>query len=83
MIFSFSEFYFFHYSDVSCPKFVSTWQPICQLESNNWRKWFHTHKLSVALKYDHPLPRHLHLANSSGRFQVASKRVVYKLDYNC
>lgn len=56
--------------DVSCPKFVYIWQPICQLDTNSWRKWFHTHKMSLILKHDHPLPKHLHLANSSGRFQV-------------
>ncbi|KAK4871539.1 hypothetical protein RN001_015663 [Aquatica leii] len=61
-------------SDISCMKFVSLWQPICQMETNNWRKWFHTYKLSVALKYDHPLPKHLHLANSSGRYQVIQCR---------
>uniref|UniRef100_A0A1Y1NFY9 Protein SZT2 n=1 Tax=Photinus pyralis TaxID=7054 RepID=A0A1Y1NFY9_PHOPY len=61
-------------SDVSSTKFVSLWQSICQIETSNWRKWFHTYKLSVALKYDHPLPKHLHLANSSGRYQVIQCR---------
>ncbi|XP_025829072.1 KICSTOR complex protein SZT2-like [Agrilus planipennis] len=60
--------------DPSCPKFVSAWQPICQIETNNWRKWFHTHKLSLILKHDHPLPRHMHLTNSSRRFQVVQCR---------
>lgn len=55
-------------------KFLSLWQPICQLETSNWRKWFHTHKLSLILKHDHPLPKHIHMANSSGRFQVIQCR---------
>ncbi|KAF5284426.1 hypothetical protein FQR65_LT13560 [Abscondita terminalis] len=61
-------------SDVSCMKFISLWQPLCQIETNNWRKWFHTYKLTVALKFDYPLPKHLHLANSSGRYQVIQCR---------
>ncbi|KAF5294731.1 hypothetical protein FQA39_LY00215 [Lamprigera yunnana] len=61
-------------SDVSCSKFLSLWQPICQIETTNWRKWFHTYKLSVVLKYDHPLPKHLQLANPSGRYQVIQCR---------
>ncbi|KAK5639276.1 hypothetical protein RI129_011768 [Pyrocoelia pectoralis] len=61
-------------SDISSTKFISLWQSICQIETSNWRKWFHTYKLSVALKYDHPLPKHLHLANSSGRYQVIQCR---------
>lgn len=61
-------------SDIYCPKFVNVWQPICQMETNSWRKWFHTQKLSLILKHDHPLPKHLHLSNSSGRFQVVQCR---------
>lgn len=55
---------------VSCVKFVNAWQPICQIDTNNWRKFFHTQKLSLILRHDHPLPKYLHLANSSQRFQV-------------
>lgn len=58
------------FSDTSSPKFFAVWQPICQIESNNWRTWFHTYKLTLILKHDQPLPKHIHTANSSGRFQV-------------
>nr|XP_023016879.1 KICSTOR complex protein SZT2-like [Leptinotarsa decemlineata] len=60
-------------SNHSCLKFVNTWQPICQMESNNWRKWFHTQKVSLILQHDN-LPKYLHLANSSQRFQVVQCR---------
>lgn len=50
------------------------WQPICQMETNNWRKWFHTHKVSLILKHDSPLPKYLHLPNSSQRYQVVQCR---------
>ncbi|KAJ8966990.1 hypothetical protein NQ317_011191 [Molorchus minor] len=60
--------------DVSCLKFVNIWQPISQMETNNWRKWFHTHKVSLILKHDNPLPKYLHLPNSSQRFQVVQCR---------
>ncbi|CAH1153732.1 unnamed protein product [Phaedon cochleariae] len=61
-------------SDVSCLKFLNIWQPICQMETNNWRKWFHTHKISLILQHDNPLPKYLHLAKSSQRFQVIQCR---------
>ncbi|XP_018578793.1 KICSTOR complex protein SZT2 isoform X1 [Anoplophora glabripennis] len=60
--------------DVSCLKFITTWQPICQLETNSWRKWFHTHKVSLILKHDNPLPKYLHMPNSAQRFQVVQCR---------
>ncbi|KAJ8923504.1 hypothetical protein NQ315_010082 [Exocentrus adspersus] len=60
--------------DVSCMKFISIWQPICQLETNSWRKWFHTNKVSLILKHDNPLPKHLHMPNSAQRFQVVQCR---------
>jgi hypothetical protein len=44
------------------------------MEANNWRKWFHTHKVSLILKHDNPLPKHLHLPNSSQRYQVVQCR---------
>ncbi|XP_008200755.1 KICSTOR complex protein SZT2 isoform X3 [Tribolium castaneum] len=61
-------------SSTTCPKFVNSWQGICQMEASNWRKWFHTHKVSLILKHDNPLPKHLHLPNSSQRYQVVQCR---------
>ncbi|KAJ9595166.1 hypothetical protein L9F63_013524, partial [Diploptera punctata] len=49
-------------------------QPICLLEPSVWKKWLHTHRVGLVLQHDRPLPRHLHLANSSGRFQVIQCR---------
>ncbi|XP_056646993.1 KICSTOR complex protein SZT2-like isoform X1 [Diorhabda sublineata] len=61
-------------SDMSSLKFINMWQPICQMETNNWRKWFHVHKISLILQHDNPLPKYLHLANSSQRYQVVQCR---------
>ncbi|KAJ3640250.1 hypothetical protein Zmor_003559 [Zophobas morio] len=61
-------------SSTTCPKFVNAWQGICKMEASNWRKWFHTHKVSLILKHDNPLPKHLHLPNSSQRYQVVQCR---------
>ncbi|CAH1982611.1 unnamed protein product [Acanthoscelides obtectus] len=61
-------------SDPSYPKFVNIWQPVCQMETGNWRKWLHVHKVSLILRHDHPLPKYLHLANSSQRYQVVQCR---------
>ncbi|CAG9855485.1 unnamed protein product [Phyllotreta striolata] len=61
-------------SDVPSLKFNNMWQPICQMETNNWRKWFHVHKISLILQHDNPLPKYLHLSNSSQRYQVIQCR---------
>ncbi|KAL3289661.1 hypothetical protein HHI36_023069 [Cryptolaemus montrouzieri] len=60
--------------DKSCPKFFHLWQPICQMEGNNWRKWFHMHKISLILKHDQQLPKGLHLSQSSRRYQIIQCR---------
>ncbi|XP_063220375.1 KICSTOR complex protein SZT2-like isoform X2 [Bacillus rossius redtenbacheri] len=61
-------------SDLTCPQFAQFWRPVCMLDSTLWQKWFHVHKMALLLSHDHPLPKHLHLANSSGRFQVVQCR---------
>ncbi|CAG9759252.1 unnamed protein product [Ceutorhynchus assimilis] len=61
--------------DNFCPRFINIWQGICQMETNNWRKWFHTHKISLILTHDTPLPTTLHLSScSSQRYQVVQCR---------
>lgn len=61
-------------SDVSCPKFNHLWQPICQMEGNSWRKWFHMHKISLVLKHDQLLPKGLHLNQTSRRYETVQCR---------
>nr|CAD7404145.1 unnamed protein product [Timema cristinae] len=61
-------------SDTTCSQFTQFWRPICLMEPTVWQKWLHMHRLSLILQHDHPLPKHLHLANSSGRFQVVQCR---------
>ncbi|CAH0562057.1 unnamed protein product [Brassicogethes aeneus] len=63
-----------HLRDVSSAKFVHVWQTLASMETNVWRKWLHIHKISLILKHDNPLPKHLHLPNSSQRYQVIQCR---------
>jgi KICSTOR complex protein SZT2 len=39
-----------------------------------WQKWLHPHRLGLLLQHDAPLPRYLHQANPSGRFQQVQCR---------
>ncbi|KDR22159.1 hypothetical protein L798_02722 [Zootermopsis nevadensis] len=61
-------------SDMTCPQFAQFWKSICLLEPSVWKKWLHTHRIGLVLQHDRPLPRYLHLAYSSGRFQVVQCR---------
>ena len=49
-------------------QFASYWKHICLLDINVWHKWMHTHRINLILNHDVPLPRHMHQADSSGRF---------------
>ncbi|XP_048517774.1 KICSTOR complex protein SZT2 isoform X3 [Dendroctonus ponderosae] len=61
--------------DNYCLKFVNIWHGITQLETSHWRKWFHTHKISLILTHDTPLPTKLHMTScSSQRYQVVQCR---------
>ncbi|XP_066247487.1 KICSTOR complex protein SZT2-like [Euwallacea similis] len=61
--------------DNYCLNFVNMWQGISQMETNHWRKWFHTHKISLILTHDNPLPSTLYTTNcSSQRYQVVQCR---------
>ncbi|GJQ67112.1 hypothetical protein Trydic_g21981 [Trypoxylus dichotomus] len=68
-------------NDKSCPKFSAIWQPVCQIETNNWRKWFHVHKISCILKHDSPLLKNIHLVNSSGRYESIQCRQAVNVLY--
>jgi hypothetical protein len=48
--------------------FAQYWKPICMLDVNLCKKWMHTHRINVILEHDMPLPKHLHSANTSGRY---------------
>ncbi|KAF4533502.1 hypothetical protein B566_EDAN000987, partial [Ephemera danica] len=61
-------------SDSLYPQFSSFWKPVCLLDAAVWQKWLHAHRIGLLLQHDHPLPRHLHQANPSGRFQQVQCR---------
>ncbi|XP_030748432.1 LOW QUALITY PROTEIN: KICSTOR complex protein SZT2-like [Sitophilus oryzae] len=60
--------------DLSCLKFINIWQDISQMETNHWRKWFHTYRISLVLTHDNPLPSTLYMSSSSQRYQVVQCR---------
>ncbi|EFN84896.1 KICSTOR complex protein SZT2 isoform X2 [Harpegnathos saltator] len=61
-------------SDAACPQFGQIWQPVVSLDPLQWARWMHTQRITLILSYDRPLPRHLHQANQSGRFQCVQSR---------
>ncbi|KAL0121707.1 hypothetical protein PUN28_006892 [Cardiocondyla obscurior] len=61
-------------SDAACPQFGQIWQPVVSLDPLQWARWMHTQRITLILVYDRPLPRHLHQANQSGRFQCVQSR---------
>jgi len=63
-----------YFSEASHPQFSSYWKPICLLDAAVWQKWLHPHRLGLLLQHDFPLPRYLHQANPSGRFQQVQCR---------
>ncbi|ESO95892.1 hypothetical protein LOTGIDRAFT_144381, partial [Lottia gigantea] len=54
--------------DSALTNFASFWRPIVMLDTNIWQKWMHCHRIGLVLEHDMPLPKYLHIPNSSGRF---------------
>ena len=48
------------------------------LDINIWQKWMHAHRIGLLLEHDHPLPRHLCLPNTSGRYNPVQCRQAVK-----
>ncbi|XP_076659931.1 KICSTOR complex protein SZT2 isoform X2 [Halictus rubicundus] len=61
-------------SDAACPQFGQIWQPVVSLNPIQWARWMHTQRVTLILSHDRPLPKHLHQANQSGRFQCVQSR---------
>ncbi|XP_012282231.1 KICSTOR complex protein SZT2 isoform X2 [Orussus abietinus] len=61
-------------SDAACPQFGQIWQPVVSMDPHQWARWMHTQRITLILSHDKPLPRHLHRANQSGRFQCIQCR---------
>ncbi|XP_064625448.1 KICSTOR complex protein SZT2-like [Lineus longissimus] len=55
-------------------QFASYWKPIVMLDINIWQKWMHTHRIGIILEHDMPMPKYLHIPNSSGRFNTIQCR---------
>ncbi|XP_048511777.1 KICSTOR complex protein SZT2-like isoform X2 [Athalia rosae] len=61
-------------SDPTFPLFGQIWRPVVLLDPSQWARWMHSQRVALLLSHDRPLPRHLHLANQSGRFQSVQCR---------
>ncbi|XP_050400458.2 KICSTOR complex protein SZT2 [Patella vulgata] len=55
-------------SDSYLAIFESFWRPIIMLDTTVWQKWMHCHLIGLVMEHDMPLPKYLHIPNSSGRF---------------
>lgn len=61
-------------SDSAYHQFGKIWQPVASLDSNQWARWMHSQRVTLILAHDRPLPKYLHQANQSGRFQCVQYR---------
>lgn len=61
-------------SDSACPQFGKIWQPVASLDPTQWARWMHSQCITILLTHDRPLPKSLHQANQSGRFQCVQYR---------
>ncbi|XP_063962374.1 KICSTOR complex protein SZT2-like isoform X2 [Lytechinus pictus] len=59
-------------------QFADFWKRIALMDSKRWQRWLHTHRIALLLLPDLPLPKHLHLPNSSGRYATIQYRVALK-----
>ncbi|XP_043281050.1 KICSTOR complex protein SZT2-like isoform X2 [Venturia canescens] len=61
-------------SEAACPQFGKIWKPVVSLDPQQWARWMHSQKITLILSHDRPLPKYLHQANQSGRFQCVQCR---------
>ncbi|XP_076462664.1 KICSTOR complex protein SZT2-like isoform X2 [Babylonia areolata] len=61
-------------NDSKLSSFASFWKRAVMLDTSVWQKWMHSHRLGLVLEQDLPLPRYLHVPNSSGRFNILQCR---------
>lgn len=65
-------------SDFGYPQFDAFWRPICVLDLGYWQRWLHSHRISILLQHDRPIPKHLHLPSASGRYHtIQCRQVIY------
>ncbi|XP_071484492.1 KICSTOR complex protein SZT2-like [Diadema antillarum] len=64
--------------DSGLDQFAAFWKRIALMEPKRWQRWLHTHRIGMLLLPDLPLPKHLHLPNSSGRYASIQYRMALK-----
>ncbi|XP_030851684.1 KICSTOR complex protein SZT2, partial [Strongylocentrotus purpuratus] len=67
-----------HLKHSGLDQFADFWKRIALMDSKRWQRWLHTHRIALLLLPDLPLPKHLHLPNSSGRYATIQYRVALK-----
>ena len=65
------------YREGQLQQFASFWKLVIMLDTNVWQKWVHSHRIGLVLDQDLPLPKYLHVPNSSGRFDILQCRQAY------
>ncbi|XP_022100207.1 KICSTOR complex protein SZT2-like isoform X2 [Acanthaster planci] len=68
----------FDSKDSSLEQFAGFWKRISLMEPKKWQRWLHTHRIALLLVPDMPLPKHLFLPNSNGRYNNIQSRVAQK-----
>ncbi|XP_038066587.1 KICSTOR complex protein SZT2-like [Patiria miniata] len=68
----------FDSKDSSLELFAGFWKRISLMEPKKWQRWLHTHRIALLLVPDMPLPKHLYLPNSNGRYNNIQSRVAQK-----
>lgn len=58
-------------------QFASFWKPVMMLDTNIWQKWVHSHRIGLVMEQDLPLPKYLHVPNSSGRYNILQCRQAF------
>uniref|UniRef100_A0A2C9KFZ7 KICSTOR complex protein SZT2 n=1 Tax=Biomphalaria glabrata TaxID=6526 RepID=A0A2C9KFZ7_BIOGL len=49
-------------------KFAVFWKAVIQLDTNNWQKWLHSHRIGLVLEHDRQFPKCFQVPNASSRF---------------
>ncbi|BFY99733.1 hypothetical protein BsWGS_02773 [Bradybaena similaris] len=52
----------------SMEEFAAFWKAVIQLDTSNWQKWLHSHRIGLVLEHDRQFPKYFQVPNASSRF---------------
>ncbi|CAG5136148.1 unnamed protein product, partial [Candidula unifasciata] len=52
----------------SMEEFAAFWKTVIQLDTSNWQKWLHSHRIGLVLEHDRQFPKYFQVPNASSRF---------------